>query len=76
MDFSEEQDFPESNLITADHVGKPGFSRSILLQRSYRTPPEQPFPDSELCWRSFTVLFSIPLWKWRSGEELLQISRA
>jgi hypothetical protein len=34
LDFSEEQDFPERNLIIADHGEKKGFARSKLLQHS------------------------------------------
>jgi hypothetical protein len=37
--FSEEQDFPESNLLTADHVGKNRFPLCKLLQRGSGTPP-------------------------------------
>jgi hypothetical protein len=41
-DFSEDQNFLESNLITTEHVGKKmGFRRSTLLQYGSRTPPEQ-----------------------------------
>jgi hypothetical protein len=54
LDFSEEQDCPESNLITDDHAGKTGFSRSHLLQRGSRTPPEQSTPGSEL-WKYFEL---------------------
>jgi hypothetical protein len=31
LDFSEEQDFPESNLITADHVGKNQFFAAQIV---------------------------------------------
>jgi hypothetical protein len=54
-DFSEEQDFPESHLITADHVGKTGIPRSKLLQCGSRTQPWQASPNSELCWSSLTL---------------------
>jgi hypothetical protein len=38
--FLHEQDFPGSNLIRADHMGKNGFSQSNLLQRGARSTPE------------------------------------
>jgi hypothetical protein len=58
--FLQEQDFPGSNRITADHVGKTGFSRSKLLQHGSRTPPEQSSLGSKLL-SSRSTLEQIPL---------------
>jgi hypothetical protein len=48
LEFSKEWDFPGSNIITADHVGKTGF----LLENAHlcgkRTSSEQ---SSEMCMR-------------------------
>jgi hypothetical protein len=72
LEFSQEQDFLESNLITADHmVGKPVFSLEMHISAEKRTPLELSSPDSELQWSCLTV----PPRKWRSGEELLRSSR-
>jgi hypothetical protein len=44
--FLQEQDFPGSNLIRTDHVGKKtGFLQSKLLQRGTRSTPEHSSPD-------------------------------
>jgi hypothetical protein len=46
LDFSEEQDFPEYNLITFDHMGKNWFYSGL------RTPLEQPhFTSAEIALR-------------------------
>jgi hypothetical protein len=57
----QEEDFPKSNLITADHAGKNRFLAE--LQRGSRTPLEQSTLACELRW-SFGSKFSketIPL---------------
>jgi hypothetical protein len=46
--FLQEQDFPGSNFIRADHVGKkPVFLRSKLLQRGARSTSEHSSLDCE-----------------------------
>jgi hypothetical protein len=46
----QEQDFPESNLITADHVGKPVFRGANCSSVVLELELEQSSPDCELRW--------------------------
>jgi hypothetical protein len=41
MDFSQEQDFPESTLITSNHVRKNSFLSENVLLCSKKIPLEQ-----------------------------------
>jgi hypothetical protein len=64
------QDFPESNLLTADQVGKKRFSVELISQAWFFWNP------AGAVLSGLRTTLEPPPWKWQSGEELLLGSRS